>query len=295
MNFGEKIYSLRTKAGLSQGELADRLDVSRQAVSKWENNSAVPELDKLLKMSELFSVSLDELVKGDIPIRRDEIFENKENIEESISVEMDLPEVQINTRLPVRKIFAFIFFGLTLLIAVLSFCFENIDVITLCIPTAGIGLICWFCKNYTGLNCLWFSYLLFQFYSVFYIGGLNFSVYAIRLLVVDIRYLFTGLAALAAVIFMVAFTAFKVKNKPIKKPQKAKTGLIVRWVLAGLYYIISMAVTPFLTDYALLNSEQGRLFSDLLQVLSFFETIVPIVLFTVAVSFTVRYMKLKKT
>ena len=130
---------------------------------------------------------------------------------------------------------------------------------------------------------------------MFYIGGLNFSVYAIRLLVVDIRYLFTGLAALALVIFMVAFTAFKVKNKPIKKPQKAKTGLIVRWVLAGLYYIISMAVTPFLTDYALLNSEQGRLFSDLLQVLSFFETIVPIVLFTVAVSFTVRYMKLKKT
>jgi transcriptional regulator with XRE-family HTH domain len=64
MNLGERIYELRSRAGLSQGELADRLDVSRQAVSKWENNSAVPELDKLLKMSELFEISLDGLVKG---------------------------------------------------------------------------------------------------------------------------------------------------------------------------------------------------------------------------------------
>ena len=62
MNLGENIYRFRTKMNMSQGDLANALDVSRQSVSKWENNSAVPELDKLIKMSEIFSVTIDELV-----------------------------------------------------------------------------------------------------------------------------------------------------------------------------------------------------------------------------------------
>ena len=61
MNLGENIYKLRTAKNMSQGDLAEALDVSRQSVSKWENNSATPELDKLIKMSELFGVTLDEL------------------------------------------------------------------------------------------------------------------------------------------------------------------------------------------------------------------------------------------
>ena len=64
MNLGENIYFYRAKKGLSQGELAAELDVSRQSVSKWENNSATPELEKLIKMSKLFEVTLDELVYG---------------------------------------------------------------------------------------------------------------------------------------------------------------------------------------------------------------------------------------
>ena len=49
---------------MSQGDLADALDVSRQSVSKWENNMATPELDKLIGMKKIFDVSLDELVFG---------------------------------------------------------------------------------------------------------------------------------------------------------------------------------------------------------------------------------------
>ena len=62
MNLGERIYNFRTAKNMSQGDLADALEVSRQSVSKWENNTAVPELDKLIKLAELFEVSLDELV-----------------------------------------------------------------------------------------------------------------------------------------------------------------------------------------------------------------------------------------
>ena len=64
MLLGENIYKYRTQRGMSQGALADALEVSRQSVSKWENNAATPELDKLIKMSKLFDVTLDELVYG---------------------------------------------------------------------------------------------------------------------------------------------------------------------------------------------------------------------------------------
>lgn len=61
MNLGEKIYELRMEKNMSQGDLADKLDVSRQSVSKWENNTAVPDLDKLIKICDVFEISLDEL------------------------------------------------------------------------------------------------------------------------------------------------------------------------------------------------------------------------------------------
>ncbi len=64
MNLGDRIYQLRKKRNLSQGELAERLDVSRQSVSKWETNASVPDLDKLVRLSEVFEVTLDELIKG---------------------------------------------------------------------------------------------------------------------------------------------------------------------------------------------------------------------------------------
>ena len=64
MNFGERIYKLRTEKELSQGDLAEALEVSRQSISKWENGVSVPELEKLVKLSEVFGITLDELVTG---------------------------------------------------------------------------------------------------------------------------------------------------------------------------------------------------------------------------------------
>ncbi|OLU36555.1 helix-turn-helix domain-containing protein [Ileibacterium valens] len=71
MNLGEKIMNLRKNAGYSQEELASLIGVSRQSVSKWELNDATPDLDKLLKISDLFSVSCDELLRDDKhPLRK---------------------------------------------------------------------------------------------------------------------------------------------------------------------------------------------------------------------------------
>lgn len=63
MTVSEKIYTLRTRLGLSQEELAEKLGVSRQSVSKWETGQSVPDLEKIIKLADLFGVSVDELVR----------------------------------------------------------------------------------------------------------------------------------------------------------------------------------------------------------------------------------------
>ena len=62
MTFGEKIQKLRKEAGMSQEELSYQLEVSRQAISKWERDNGYPETEKIVRMSKLFNVSLDYLL-----------------------------------------------------------------------------------------------------------------------------------------------------------------------------------------------------------------------------------------
>ncbi len=67
MTFGEKLRGLRKEKGYSQEEMAGLLDVSRQAVSKWESDRGIPEIDKLLQISNMFGVTLDYLLKSESP------------------------------------------------------------------------------------------------------------------------------------------------------------------------------------------------------------------------------------
>lgn len=62
MTFGEKIQKLRKEAGMSQEELSYQLGVSRQAISKWERDNGYPEIEKIVRMSKIFHVSLDYLL-----------------------------------------------------------------------------------------------------------------------------------------------------------------------------------------------------------------------------------------
>lgn len=63
MKFNEKLIKLRKEMGLAQEELGNKLNVARQTVSKWELGETTPEMDKLIKMSEIFNITLDELIK----------------------------------------------------------------------------------------------------------------------------------------------------------------------------------------------------------------------------------------
>ena len=73
MELGKQIKMHRQEAELSQEELADRVYVSRQTISNWENDKSYPDVNSLVLLSEIFQISLDKLIKGDIDIMKDVI------------------------------------------------------------------------------------------------------------------------------------------------------------------------------------------------------------------------------
>lgn len=158
MNLGETIYKLRTEKGLSQGNLADMLEVSRQSISKWENNSAVPELDKLMKLSEIFDITLDELVKG-------EIIQDKE-----------IQSKQINKISQTQKTVGILFFAFAGLFLLFGFVFH--ELISFClilnIPFVICGIICLKYKKNAGLWCSWVMYVFVTSYLL-WATGINWS------------------------------------------------------------------------------------------------------------------------
>ena len=70
MNIADRIQYLRKQKGYSQEELADKVGVSRQAVSKWESEQTTPDLEKVIAMSELFEVTTDYILKGIEPVSK---------------------------------------------------------------------------------------------------------------------------------------------------------------------------------------------------------------------------------
>lgn len=73
MNLGTQIKKYRNELALSQDELAEKVFVSRQSISNWENDKTYPDINSLVLLSEVFEVSLDQLVKGDLEIMKKEI------------------------------------------------------------------------------------------------------------------------------------------------------------------------------------------------------------------------------
>lgn len=73
MEISQQIKKYRLKANLSQEDLANQIYVTRQTISNWENNKSYPDINSLLLMSEVFEISLDQLIKGDLDKMREEI------------------------------------------------------------------------------------------------------------------------------------------------------------------------------------------------------------------------------
>lgn len=78
MSFSEKLQRLRKNKNISQEELAEIMNVSRQAVSKWESGQSIPDIDKLVEISNYFNVSVDNLLKDEKEIIQKDLLETKE-------------------------------------------------------------------------------------------------------------------------------------------------------------------------------------------------------------------------
>ena len=73
MELGQQLKAHRKELGVSQDELAEKIFVSRQSISNWENNKTYPDIHTLLLLAETFGISLDELIKGDVEEMKEEI------------------------------------------------------------------------------------------------------------------------------------------------------------------------------------------------------------------------------
>lgn len=147
MTLGQKIFELRNKQKMSQGDLAEKLNVSRQSISKWETDASIPELDKLIMLSDLFNITMDELVRDELP--------EKNTDEKKASTEKSNPEtVVINKQMSTQKIIGFILLGAGII------CLPMLYLIgpgALIFSAAFIffSLICFFIKKHAGLIIAW--------------------------------------------------------------------------------------------------------------------------------------------
>lgn len=160
ITLGEQISRLRAVRGLSQEELANELQVSRQSVSKWETNGSVPELDKLMKLSDLFGVTLDELVKG---VAEPEA----PDAPPAAKTQETAPEHRpVPTAHSGQKILGIILLCFGALVALLLlFMSGSLFSFILAAPFLLCGLVCLLVRRWAGLWCgwVWFASLMLYF------------------------------------------------------------------------------------------------------------------------------------
>lgn len=159
MTLGQRIYNLRTERNLSQTDLAERLDVSRQSVSKWETDASVPDLDKLVKLCDLFEVSMDELVRGAEP-------KEKEAPEPQVIIR------EVSAGAPTRVIVGavLVIVGVLVGIALARAGSDGLEALLFGFPFVLCGIICMAVKKHPGLWCVWLLFALACVYAPLVMG-----------------------------------------------------------------------------------------------------------------------------
>ena len=283
MSLGETIYRLRTEKSLSQGDLAEMLEVSRQSISKWENNSAVPDLEKIIRLSEIFEVSLDELVKGEETPRRTATVNNipQENVRE--------------VGFPPRKIAGIILLCMAFLVVMFFLVAGGgLAGLIFALPFLTCGILCFALKKNVGLWCAWDLYVLFDLYMSYATGISRASVLYSFQWTPEMNYMRLAFAwfAVISLAVMIAVTVVRFGKEPFDTEQKGRRKLIGAWAILLLIQAVAMLWprTNFFT-YILANIvSMGTVYQLISIVLSWAK----IVAFTVALVFTSRFIKMKK-
>lgn len=173
---GQNIYRLRSEKQLSQEELAGLAGVSRQSVSKWETGTAVPELDKLQRLCEIFGVSLDCLVNGcgnegsATPLEAESEYATHQSNVDARNKPQERARTPLIDMRDGRKIFAYIFFAVALISAIAAIYLSAPAFLVFTAELIVAELICIFSRRPL-LFCTWYFFFLVYIHIAVSIGG----------------------------------------------------------------------------------------------------------------------------
>lgn len=261
MTLGQRIYQYRRANNLSQEDLAESLNVSRQSVSKWETDGSVPDLDKMVALSELFGITLDELVKGEEPPPR----------KQEIASPAELPlsprsDPYRRTKLIVGAILLSLALAISLI--VILFTWNVLGALSLTAALWLCGAVCLTIRRHTTLFCGWGAVLGLSMYFApqtifsFYNFNLITTVYAffrfddgpyVAGIPSDPLYLFIHIVCSLTVIALMTLTVLIVSRDPIRVTSK-----IVKLfcIAAAAYLLFDVAVQCFNMEiYMILDSQ----------------------------------------
>ncbi|MBR3975887.1 MAG: helix-turn-helix transcriptional regulator [Clostridia bacterium] len=270
MNFGETIYTLRMQNNLSQGELADKLEVSRQSVSKWENNMAVPELDKIIRMSEIFGVTVDSLVKG----------------EEYTKQEIVQPQtvVQVVKEPMEKRVIAGI-----LLLALGGVAFILLLALTglgcfYALPVLLCGAICMLCKKNVGFYCTWLIYIIVSAFlaTSTAVSSWNVIFYTFRAPYSDSSvFLLIGWIWFAVMLAMLIWSVAKFYKRTVENKKKTVASLVCTVVYKIADYVAIKAMFAHYIKLLEANDPNTITFDSILVGVNAVSTVIEPIVFTI--------------
>lgn len=246
MTLGETIVSLRGAKGWSQGDLAEALNVSRQSVSKWETDASVPELEKLVRLSDLFGVTLDVLVRGE-KAADEAAREAPQAAPAGFSAQPPLaPPHRHTTAGVILLCTGFALFVLVLLLG------GGIGGLIYASPLLLCGVICLIARKRAGLWCAWAVYFCVDFY-LRYATGLSWSAVRLTYLwTAEMNYmrLFVAWVQFLSMLAMIGATLFSYRKLRLAATKKRLLRLALGWVaaLALLPYLMSLCRSFLLAD-----------------------------------------------
>ena len=249
MTLGENIARLRAEKGWSQGDLADALDVSRQSISKWETDGSVPELDKLLRLSDLFGVTLDELVRGEGSEPENTAPKDSRTVGSGSAGQADGTKCPPSAEMRTHKVIGVILlcFGA---LAFLAFLLLGGGLFSLvyAAPFLLCALVCFTARRHTGLWCAWAVFSSYQLYMRYATGISWRNVFFTFRWTYEMNYMRLAFAwvEFALMLLLIVLTLYAYR-KSLIVPTKQK----VYCIISGWALLFVMHFAPFIRAYIL--------------------------------------------
>ncbi len=300
MNIGEKIYNLRTQADMSQGDLAEKLNVSRQSVSKWENNNSTPDIEKLVLIAAVFGITVDELVKDTATENTEALSNETPSSSDKREINSQAPANETNSNTPTKPPknikMAKILLGVGIAVAIGFFIFGlGLAGLIFAIPFLVCSLICYLSKKDVGFACVWALVFMADMYirlgtgiswaTIRMTSQWEYSMNYWRLLIAWVQF--------AVILSLVIYTIVRAKKVVTEITPKFKKEFLAYW-LGFIIFQGTSSITSFFVNKAIIEQQQiPQILSTLSWVFQFADWLC-IFFFAFAASKTVVYIKNKR-